>query len=246
MSHDRAVILVVDDHLELLELMKLTLESAGYRVLTVCDGTEALGVLQTQPVDLILADIAMPDMNGYQLFERVRENPNWVKIPFIFLSARTLDSDIRYGKELGVDDYLTKPIQPQDLLAVIRGRLRRARQLAEKAALVDPPISKSSSRLSLGRLEIEPGQHRAWLDGEPVTLSAREFVLLEYLVQRSDQIVSPRQLIKITHQVEVDPEEAGNLLRPLIRSLRRKLGYPTGETGCIETIRSVGYRLTPP
>jgi DNA-binding response OmpR family regulator len=252
MNEHEAVILVVDDYPELLDLMKLTLESAGYQALTVWDGSEALEVLRSQPVDLILADIAMPGMNGYQLYEQVRENPDWVLIPFIFLTARSMDSDIRYGKELGVDDYLTKPIQPKDLLAVIQGKLRRARQLSEEIAPWEPPAETtqqaqaSPTRLSLGRLQIEPGQHRVWLDDEPVILSAREFVLLEYMARRVNQILPPPQLIKITHQIDVDADEAGNLLRPLIRSLRRKLGYPTGQMGCIETIRSVGYRLTPP
>ena len=120
-----ASILVVDDQLDILDNIGLALEAEGYRVLTATDGVEALDVLQSQPVDLILADIAMPRMNGYQLCERVWKNPQWVAIPFVFLTARALDSDIRYGKALGVDDYLTKPIQPEDLLAAVRGRLRR-------------------------------------------------------------------------------------------------------------------------
>jgi CheY-like chemotaxis protein len=106
-----ASILIVDDQLTLRDNVKQLLEETGYRALTASDGVEALAVLQSQPVDLILADIAMPRMNGYQLYERARENPQWVKIPFIFLTARTLDSDIRYGKQLGVDDYLVKPFQ---------------------------------------------------------------------------------------------------------------------------------------
>ena len=119
-----ASILVVDDHVELLENIELTLEAAGYRVLTARDGMEALEVLRSQPVSLVLADIAMPCMNGYQLYDRIRANPQWVTIPFVFLTARALDSDVRYGKELGADDYLTKPMQPEDLLAAVQGRLR--------------------------------------------------------------------------------------------------------------------------
>ena len=124
MDKTGATILVVDDQPDLLENISLTLESAGHQVLTAGDGVEALAVLQSQPVDLILADIAMPRMNGYQLYERVRENVQWVAIPFLFLTARAMDSDIRYGKELGSDDYLIKPIQPEDLLAAVQGRLR--------------------------------------------------------------------------------------------------------------------------
>ena len=126
----QASILVVDDQPVLLENIKLALEAEGYQVWTAEDGVDALDVLREEHVDLIMADIAMPCMNGYQLYNQVRSDPRWVMIPFVFLTARALDSDIRYGKEMGVDDYLTKPIQPEDLLAAVYGRLRRAEQLA--------------------------------------------------------------------------------------------------------------------
>jgi CheY-like chemotaxis protein len=128
-----ASILVVDDQPTLLENVEFMLAAAGYQVLTACDGIEALDLLQTQAADLILADIAMPRLDGYQLYERVRQNPDWVAIPFMFLTARTLDSDIRHGKELGVDEYLTKPIQPEDLLTAVQDKLRGAQQLAQLA-----------------------------------------------------------------------------------------------------------------
>jgi len=127
-------ILVVDDEPNFLDNIRLALEAEGYRVLSAGNGVEALAVLHSQPVNLILADIAMPDMNGYQLYERVRERPQWLTVPFVFLTARKLDSDIRYGKELGVDGYLTKPIRAADLLAVVRGKLRRAQQLVQSTA----------------------------------------------------------------------------------------------------------------
>jgi DNA-binding response OmpR family regulator len=243
-----ATILIVDDQPEILENIELILSIEGYRVLAAADGPEALDLLQAHAVDLILADIAMPHMNGYQLFERVRENPQWVPIPFLFLSARAMDSDIRYGKELGADDYLTKPIQPEDLLAAVQGRLRRARELASvsHANLVSRAhlASQAPQVLDLGRLRIDPAQHRAWMDGEPLKLSAREFLLLTSLAQRVDQVVSAQELIQVTHELDTDRVEAGTLLRPLVRSLRRKLGYAVGEMGCIVNIRGVGYRLS--
>ena len=240
-----ATILVVDDQPEILENLALVLELEGYRVLTAGDGVEALTVMEAETVDLILADIAMPRLNGYQLYKRVRDNPRWVTIPFIFLTARAMDSDVRYGKELGVDDYLTKPIEPEDLLAAVHGRLRRAQQLMEAASHFSPPVTEPAT-LELGRLRVDPGQHQAWMDGEPVKLSAREFTLLAYLAQRPNQVVTAPELIGVTHELETDRVEAGTLLRPLIRSLRRRLGYGVGEAGCIENIRGVGYRLVPP
>jgi len=238
-----ASILVADDEPHLLDGIRLTLETAGYEVLAVPDGLKALAALQSQPVDLIVADIAMPHMNGYQLYKRVRENSQWVSLPFIFLTARAMDSDIRYGKELGADDYLTKPFEPEDLLAVIRGKLRRAQQLAQRAA---PPAASESRILIVGKLRIDPGQHRVWLVTESIELSVKEFALLEHLARRANQVVSPQELIQATHDLDTDYTEASSLLRPLIRTLRRKLGYTTGEMGCIENVRGVGYRLVPP
>jgi DNA-binding response OmpR family regulator len=121
-------ILVVDDAPDLLRNIAEMLQESGYQVATATDGTEALQVLQTRHIDLILTDIAMPKLNGYQLYEQVRRNPDWVHIPFIFLTGRSLSSDVRYGKELGVDDYLIKPMEIEDLAAAVRGKLRRARQ----------------------------------------------------------------------------------------------------------------------
>ncbi len=240
-----AAILVVDDHAAVLESMTVTLEAEGYQVLTALDGVQALSILETQPVDLILADIAMPRMNGYQLLERIRANPEWVAIPYLFLTARAMDSDIRYGKELGVDDYLTKPIEPEDVLAAVHGRLFRARQLAEAAGTLGQPPRREGQLLELGRLRVDPSQHRVWMDDHPVRLSAREFTVLAYLARNVGQVVTPEELVRVTHGLDTNRVEAGTLLRPLVRSVRRKLGYSVGELGCIETVRGVGYLLNP-
>jgi DNA-binding response OmpR family regulator len=242
-------ILLVDDQPEILENLSMAVEAAGYQVLTANDGYEALTILQDQPVSLILADIAMPKMNGYQLYERIRENPQWVMIPFLFLTARALDSDIRYGKELGVDDYLTKPIDVEDLLAAVQGKLRRVEQLVAANWAGDSGGSRPSqpeSPLTIGRVKINVDQYQVWLDEQPVSLSVREFKLLAYLAQRVEQVVTVQELIQVTHQLVTDHIEAGALLRPLIRSLRRKLSYDVGEMGCIENVRGVGYRLVTP
>ena len=95
-------------------------------------------------------------------------------------------------------------------------------------------------------MRIDPGQYRVWKADREIALSAREFVLLEYLARRAGRVVPHTELIKATHGLETDRAEAGSLLRPLIRSVRRKLGFPKGETGCIENVRGVGYLLTRP
>jgi DNA-binding response OmpR family regulator len=245
MSEKRAI-LVVDDELDLVDNVSLALEVEGFQILTAHDGFEALNLLKTRSVDLILADIAMPGMNGYQLFERVRQNPAWMTIPFIFLSARSMDSDIRFGKELGVDDYLAKPIRAADLVATVRGKLRRAQQLSETLAQLQSASKTTSGELKIGQLKIDLQQYQVWLSDEEIKLSAREFALLKYLGQRPGAVISPVELVQVTHDLQTDPVEAGALLRPLILSLRRKLGLAVGQVGLIENVRGVGYRLAVP
>ncbi len=142
----KPIIMVVDDQPDLIDGVKLILEVEGYEVWTAANGQHALDKLESTFIrrneqggkalpDLILADIMMPVMDGYTLFERVKANQFLREIPFIFLTAKVDDVDIRRGKELGVDDYLTKPAQPDDLLSTIRGKLRRTNPSSQSGSL---------------------------------------------------------------------------------------------------------------
>jgi len=124
-------ILLVEDEDIIRESVAEVLELNGFEVMTAMDGLQALTILEVETPDLILADIMMPHMNGYQFFQRVRSNPDWVWIPFIFLSAKGEGEDVRFGKEFGADDYLRKPIDAEDLIAAVIGRLRRYEALAQ-------------------------------------------------------------------------------------------------------------------
>jgi DNA-binding response OmpR family regulator len=247
-----AVVLVVEDQPAMQRNMRTGLTMAGYEVVTASDGVEALAVLGAQAVDLVLADVAMPRMNGYELYEALRRNPQWALIPFVFVSARALDSDVRYGKQLGADDYLVKPFQLEDLLAIVAGRLRRAREVAQSlgsapgSASSVPAVASAQECLVAGPLRINPRQHRVWRDSAEVELSRREFKFLEHLLRRPGEAVSLVELCQVTHDLQTTPVDAGNLLYPLVRSLRRRLGYAAGEMGCIESVRGVGYRLAVP
>ena len=131
------LLLVVDDNTDILYNLKLTLEFNEYEVITAEDGEDALEILSKlgNPPDLIISDIMMPKMNGYDFFKTVSENPLWSNIPFIFLTARTSPRDIRFGKMLGVDDYIIKPFKEEDLLASIAGKITRnkkSRSINEK------------------------------------------------------------------------------------------------------------------
>ena len=239
-------ILIVDDHPTLLNSLRMTLESADFATLTATNGKEAISSLKTNNVSLILADIAMPVMNGYQLYEAVRQNPLWANIPFIFLTARSLETDVRFGKELGVDDYLVKPIEPEDLLAVVKGKLKRAQQL--RASFGKSPFSNGatfssySHLLQYGNFRINIGQHQAWQAGNTCSLSVKEFRLLECLVRNGGKLVSTEELLTHTHGFEAPYTESSSLIRPLIRTLRQKLDL-SKEGDHIQTIRGVGYRL---
>jgi len=136
------LILVVEDNEQILYNIKLILEFNKYNVITSKNGKEALkslSELKTYP-DLIISDIIMPEMNGYDFFKVVSENPLWNRIPFVFLSARISPEDVRFGKALGVDDYLKKPFTEKDLLAVISGKIARA----QKNRAIDEKIRELS------------------------------------------------------------------------------------------------------
>lgn len=122
-------LLIVEDHDILREGLQILLETEGYRVMTACHGQDALHQMEIMVPDLILSDISMPVMNGYQFYESVRQHPEWLPIPFIFLTARGDRDDLFTSKKLGVEDYLVKPIERQDLVSTIRSRLERSQQL---------------------------------------------------------------------------------------------------------------------
>lgn len=146
--------MVIDDQPDFIEGVKLILEEEGYEVWTAINGQHALDRLESAFLnrreqgkekslpDLILADIMMPVMDGYTFYEKTRENPYLNHIPFVFLTAKTEQNDIQYGKELGAEDYLTKPCQPDDLLASVRGKLKRVKQKRTIAAQFTGDLSK--------------------------------------------------------------------------------------------------------
>lgn len=245
MTNSQPVILVIDDDPSFRDYMRVVLERADYQIAEAADGLEALEILSDSAVDLILADVAMPRMNGYQLFEQLTLHPIWSRLPFVFLSARALDSDVRFAKEMGVDDYLVKDSMVEDLLATVRGKLRLAQRYTRMTAAGSQPAPVENV-LAIGALKIDVLRHNVWFNEELLRLSAREFLLLQCLAEKATYVVPLVDLTQVTHQITVDNAEAGNLIRPLIRSLRRKLGFKTGEVGFIENVRGVGYRLLPP
>ncbi|MBE9478887.1 MAG: response regulator transcription factor [Chloroflexi bacterium] len=164
---NQQVILIVDDEPVILDSLSDILCVHGFQVLKASNGLEALEILRDQIPDLILTDIMMPEMNGYQLYNRIRQNPEWVWIPLIFLTAKGEAEDIRFGKELGADDYLMKPIDAEDLIAAILGKLRRYTELDQESSSpteqrehgIPAPSNASDFPVDLTPREVEVLRH---------------------------------------------------------------------------------------
>lgn len=144
------LLLVIEDKLDILANIKLSLEFNNFRVLTAPNGQAALRLLSTaeELPDLIISDIMMPEMDGYELFKTLAAHPHWARIPFIFLSARATPEDIRFGKMLGVDDYLTKPFDEEDLLAIVTGKLTRIKQWGSLQKVIEDQVRSLSQDLT--------------------------------------------------------------------------------------------------
>jgi len=156
-------ILVVEDDLAVQEGITDILEVAGYEVLKANNGQEALTVLQRQRPDLIISDIMMPYMDGYDFYEAVHGRAEWVTIPFIFLTAKGEKEDVRLGKQLGADDYLVKPFEREDLLIAIEAKLKRLeevqRPILERVAQLEEQLTRSERLALLGELAAEFAHH---------------------------------------------------------------------------------------
>jgi DNA-binding response OmpR family regulator len=242
-------ILVVDDEPAARAWLELVLKRHGYHPRLAGDGTAALELLQASRIDLILADVAMPGLNGYQLCQLVKtsDKPDWALIPFIFVSGRTMASDIRFGKSLGADDYLTKPLVIEDLLAVIKGKLWAAERMQAVFTPARPENPEPVLTLTIcdRQLRLDHEQRQAWLDGDELPLTRKELRLLAYLARRPGWVVSDVELVKATHGLErVSKQQARRKsVRSIVSYLRRKLADHLGDVECIQTVRGRGYML---
>lgn len=147
----KPLIFVVEDNLDLLFNLKLLLETNDYKPITAKNGKEAIEILSglEQIPEIIISDIMMPEMDGYEFFQAISNNPRWNRIPFLFLSARTTNKDIRFGKLLGADDYLTKPFNEKDLLAILSGKIARNKRIKALNNKVNETLSLESLKMGI-------------------------------------------------------------------------------------------------
>jgi len=221
----KETILVVDDERNILELARMYLEAEGYNVIVARDGKEALAQWRAAKPALMVLDLMLPQVDGWEVCRRVRAESD---LPIIMLTARSDDVDKIVGLELGADDYLTKPFNPRELVARVKAVLRRA----------GPASAKGARPLTLGGLVIDPARREAAVNGRPLALRAKEFDLLYALAEHKGVVLSREQLLSLVWGYDFYGET--RTVDVHIAHLRHRLA-DTGIT--IETVWGVGYKL---
>ena len=220
-------LLVVDDEPEAVELIEFNLKQSGYTVSTAADGADALKKARSQPPDLIVLDVMLPEMDGFEICKTLRLDPSTTKVPIIMLTAKAAEIDRVLGLELGADDYLTKPFSTRELLLRIKKILARG-QFSEQA----------ENLLRFGDLAIDTPRHVASWREKPFDLTATEFKLLTVLAQRAGRVQSRDQLLRDVW--EYDSLIDTRTVDTHMRRLREKLGPASKH---LDTVRGVGYRF---
>jgi two-component system phosphate regulon response regulator PhoB len=220
-------ILVVDDEPGVVELVQYNLNLAGYDVETAANGTEAVKKARSLAPDLILLDVMLPEMDGFEVCKVLRANGNTATIPIIMLTAKASEIDRIIGLELGADDYVTKPFSPRELLLRVKKRLTQVRA---------PETTKDS--FTVGQLRVDVSRHMVLVKNKRVDLTAIEFKLLVVLLQRVGHVQSREQLLRDVW--EYDAHIDTRTVDTHMRRLRDKLG---SAARYLDTVRGVGYRF---
>lgn len=223
-------VLVVDDEQNIVNIISFNLKKEGYEVLNAFNGEEALKIIFEENPDLILLDIMMPIMDGYEVCKKVREKLN---TPIIMLTARAEEVDKVLGLELGADDYVTKPFGTRELMARVKANLRR-RELM-------PQVQKeeNSSILTFGKLIIDLDRYEARKDDKTIELTYREFELLKFMAQQKTQVFSREALLEKVWGYEYFGDV--RTVDVTIRRLREKVEDDPGSPVYVITKRGVGY-----
>ncbi len=225
-------ILIVDDEPDLLDLLAYNLERAGYRVGRATTGRDALAQVGRRQPDLVVLDVMLPDLEGFEVLRALRAREATRAVPVILLTARGEEPDKLVGFELGADDYVVKPFSPRELLARVRAVLKRARG-----------AGAPGPRLRFGSLEIDTEAHRVHRDGAEIELAPQEFRLLAFLASHPDRVYGREVLLEQAWDpdVVVDPRTVD----VHVRRLRARIEPDPTRPRWIETVRGAGYRFNP-
>jgi len=226
----KKTILVVDDKANVRQLLRDYLSEQGFNIATAANGREALYAARHETPDVILLDLMMPEMDGYEFLQQYRKERT---VPVIVITARDEEADAVLGLELGADDYVIKPFRMRELVARVHAVLRRAE-----------PADPNSKPLHVGDIKLDEAAHQVTVRGEPVTLTPTEFKLLGLLLRSVGQVLTRQQLSD-----ELSEEGYSGLERTLnvhIRNLRAKIEADPEQPQYVETVFGVGYRLHKP
>jgi two-component system alkaline phosphatase synthesis response regulator PhoP/two-component system response regulator ResD len=220
----KQTILVVDDEQHIIDLARMYLEQDGFTVEQALDGHEALAKIRDLKPALVVLDLMLPEIDGWEVCRRTRDGSD---VPIIMLTARSDDVDKIVGLELGADDYLTKPFNPRELVARVKAILRRYERSGQPGTV-----------LRIGELTIDPGSREAILGTQPLQLRTQEFDLLHTLAQHRGQVLTREQLLELAWGYDYYGET--RTVDVHVSHLRKKLAGSELE---IETVRGVGYKL---
>lgn len=218
-------VLVVDDEERLAASVRRGLEADGFAVDVANNGTDGLWMAEENAYDAIVLDIMLPELNGFQVCQRLRDADIWT--PILMLTAKAGDLDESEALDTGADDYLTKPFSHVVLVAHLRALMRRGAR--ERPAV-----------LAAGDLRVDPASRKCWRGATEIALTARELSVLEYLVRHAGTVVSKRDILD--HVWDDDFEGDPNIVEVYVRYLRKKIDLPF-DRHAIETVRGSGYRL---
>jgi two-component system KDP operon response regulator KdpE len=228
-SSEQRLILAVDDEPKMTRFIRMNLELEGYRVSEAVNGVAALEKVRDELPDLVLLDVMMPEMDGFETLERIREVSN---VPVIMLTVKGEEEDKVHGLELGADDYVTKPFSPRELSSRIRALLRRS----------EMPTSMEKTVVEIDdRLSIDFQRHEVWVEGEHVKLRPTEYRLLYHLVNNAGWVMSHEMLLSKVWGPEYRDEI--QYLRLYINYLRQKIELDPANPRYILTERGIGYRF---
>jgi two-component system phosphate regulon response regulator PhoB len=229
----KEMILVVEDDENIQQLVGYNLAKAGFSVLYAENGEQALASVKRDSPDLVVLDIMLPSLNGFEVCKIMRKDPQTRTLPIIMLTAKGEENDVTAGLDLGADDYITKPFSPKILVARIKAALRRREELS-----VEEGGEPKGGLIKIHDIVIDPKRYEVEAAGAPVALTVTEFSILDLLARRPGWVFSRQQIIDGVRGYDyvITPRAVD----VQVFGLRKKLGV-SGE--CIETVRGIGYRM---